>query len=327
MIMARFWMKVLLVGILGGSVAIAQQEKTVNVALQATGTFSWVVHAMEYFGIDKEMGLDIQAETYATKPATEIALRSGKADILVDDFVGVTAMRENNVPVVGVYPYSLATGGVVVPTDSDIKSIADLKGKTIGATGLDDKSLLILRALTLSKYDFDPQVDGETLAVAPPLMEELLAKGELDAALPYWHYVARMVATGQYKDLMETSAMLDELGLGTDLPLLIVVAREDMDADTLKTFLQAFVKTIDEMKTDDGVWQSILDNELYSLPDPSLFPSVRERWLKGIPQAWDQETIDGLVKLTEDLVKVGGADVVGVEKINADSFTTEYAPQ
>lgn len=312
--------------VLSMSVALAQEPKTVRIGLQASGTFSWVVFAMEYFGIDKELGITLESETYATKQANEIALRSGESDLVVDDFVGVAQMRSRGVPVRGVYPFSRATGGVVVPTDAGIAGISDLEGKTIGAASLDDKSLLILRALAVSKYGFDPQVKSNILAVSPPLMEELLGKGELDAAIPYWHFVPRMTASGQYTDLMQVSDMLTELGLSSDLPLLIMVARENMDPDLLKTFLRGFEETLTRMKDDDAVWDAILDNELYSLPNAALFPRVKQRWEAGLPERWDQATIDGLVGLTNDLVEVAGSDVVGIEEIDPTTFTTEFAP-
>ena len=305
----------------------AQEQRTVRIGLQASGTFSWVVHAMEYFGIDEELGLTLESETYATKQATEIALRAGDTDLVVDDFVGVAQMRSRNLPVRGVYPYSRATGGVVVPVDAGIETIADLAGKTIGAASLDDKGLLILRALAVSQYDFDPQTDSNVIAASPPLMEELLAAGELEVAIPYWHYVPRMTAGGDYKDLMQISDMLSELGLSSDLPLLMMVARDGMNPETLRTFLRGFDMALARMKQDDGVWASILENELYSLPDPALFPSVRARWEAGLPQTWTQETIDGIVTLTEELVAVAGAEVVGVETIDPAAFTTEFAPK
>lgn len=306
-------------------VAAAQEAQTVRIGLQASGTFSWVVHAMEYFGVAAEMGLAIESETYANKQATEIALRSGDIDVVVADFVGVVQMRSRNVPVRGVYPYSRATGGVVV--GEEVKTIADLAGKTIGAASLDDKSLLILRALSVSKYGFDPQTDSSVIAASPPLMEELLLQGELEVAIPYWHFVPRMTASGDYRDLIKVSEMLTELGLSSDLPLLVVVAHDGMDPAALRTFLRVFKTTLTRMQNDDGVWTSILDNELYSLPDPSVFPSVRRCWEAGLPEAWTQETISGLVELTEALVEVAGAEVVGVEAIDPAAFTTEFIPE
>lgn len=317
--------------LLGLGLAQAQDSEplTIRVGLQAAGTFSWVVHAMEYFGVDDEFGLSVEAETYATKQATELAIRAGDTDVVVDDFVGAVQMRERGVPVQAVWPFGKATGGVVVGADSGIASIADLEGKTIAAASLDDKSLLILRALTTSQYGFDPQVDGETLQAAPFLMQGLLEEGEIDAGIPYWHFVPRITHSGEFVDLMMVTEMLEEMGMRSDLPILVVVAREGADEEAVRRFLEAMIETQERMIADDmdGVWQSILDEELYSLPDEAAFPDVRDRWEAGLPEEWNEEMIDGLVTLVERLVDVAGPEIVGVDELPADAFTTRYSPQ
>lgn len=318
---------VVLMAVVAGA-AFAQGTITLKVGLESTGTFQWVVYAMQHYGLDKQYGIELQPQKYATKQASRLALQEGNVDIVVDDFIGVVQDRLNNIPVWAVYPYSKATGGVVVRADGPIHSIADLKGKTIAAASLGDKSLLILRALTTSKYGFDPQVDGKVLAASPPLMMQLLSSGKIDAAIPYWHFVARMVGTGDYRNIMNVTDMLGQLGMRTDLPILVVVAREKADPNGVRKFLAALKATEARMKADSmsGVWQDILDKGLYSLPDPSLFPSVRQRWEAGLPEAWNQDVIDGLVTLVNQLVSVAGADVVGVNELPPDAFTTQFAP-
>jgi NitT/TauT family transport system substrate-binding protein len=307
-----------------GSVVAQETAPTVRVGLEAVGTFSWVTFAMQHYGIDEELGIDIEATTYPTKQAKELALRAGDADVVVDDFVGVVLWRAQDIPAKAVYPYSLATGGIVVPVDSDIESVADLQGRTIAATNLRDKSLLILRALAVSQHGFDPQDASELVAAAPPLMEELLARGEIDAAIPPWHFVARMVGTGEFRELISTTEMLSELGLASNLPILVVAARDDMDDEVLRTYLRGLDMTIERMRQDDEIWDLILAEELYSLPDPSLFPDVVARWEADIPPAWDDEVIDGLAELVDRMVELAGAEVVGIEAFDYEAYTTEF---
>lgn len=318
-----------LVAVLASSVSAQEERMTIRVGQQAAGTFSWITHAMVYFGLDEKYNLEILEETYASKPATQLALQTGEVDVVVDDFVGAVQMRDAGVPVRGIWPFSAATGGLVVPVDSDIQSIADLQGRSIGTASLGDKAILILRALLISQYGFDPQADGQVLQAAAPLQQGLLESGELDAALPFWHFVARMEASGEFRDVQHVSEWLTELGFRNDLPILIVVGRDGADPEIIRTFLAAFVETVEMMRADsmDGVWQSILDAELYSLPDPSLFPAVRARWEAGIPPEWTDEMIDELVALVDQLVEAAGPDLVGIESISADAFTTEYNPE
>lgn len=315
--------------LLFGTALAAPQEQAapvIRVGVQATGTFSWVLHAMQHYGLAKRHGFQLHPEILASKSAARLALRGGKVDIMVDDFIGAEIMYAKNVPIHVIYPFSRVTGGVVVAADSEIESIADLEGKRLAAAALNDNSLLVLRILAREKYGFDPQVDSETLAAAPPLMESLLDKGSIDAAFPYWHHIARMVASGDYRELLSGVDMLQQLDLDTNLPLLVLVARDNLPAPEARNFIRALVATTDRMKTDDAIWRDIIDQGLYSLPDPSVFPAVRARWEAGLPSRWTQAEVDGLSRLTEQLIEVAGADILGIGKSRPEVYVTSLAP-
>lgn len=304
----------------------AQEPKTIRVGLQAGGTFSWVIYAIERFGIDKQLGIQVKEVTYPTKAATQLALRAGEVQVTVDDFIEAVRIQQQGIPARAVYPYSLVTGGVIVRADSPIKSVADLKGKTIAAQSLGDKSLLILRALAVYKYGFDPQKDSKVVAAAPPLMAELLRKGEIDAALPFWHFVARQVASGEARELISAVDMLKELGAPPDLPLLLIIARNDADTDTIERLLKAVQLANQRMKETDAFWQEILDKNLYALPDRSLMPAVRKRWESGLPKRWDAGVVVGLTNLVQRMVQVAGAEVVGVSRFDTRAYSTQFKP-
>jgi NitT/TauT family transport system substrate-binding protein len=319
-------MRLLLLAFVGLGLALAQEAKVVRVGLQAGGTFAWAVYAMERYGIAQGLGLRVEAKTYATKQAAEVALRAKEVHVVVDDFIGVVLARQTGLPVRAVYPFSRLTGGVVVKAESPIRTVADLRGKRIGASSLDDKSLLILRVLAVARYGFDPQKESRVLAVASPLMAELLKRGELDAALPFWHFIARMVATGEYRELVSNVQMLKELGLPTDLPLLLVVAREDADPEAIKLFIQGLRLAQERMKADETFWNELLDKGLYALPDRSLLPNVRQRWAQGLPTRWDAGVVVGLINLVQKLVQVAGPEVVGVRRLDPRAFALTVGP-
>jgi NitT/TauT family transport system substrate-binding protein len=157
-------------------------------------------------------------------------------------------------------------------------------------------------------------------------MAELLNRGELDAALPYWHFIARLVATGQYRELISNAQMLKELGLPTDLPLLLVVAREDVDSEALRHFLQGLKEAQERMRADEAFWSELLEKGLYALPDRTLLPSVRQRWAQGLPTRWDAGVVVGLTSLVQKLVQVAGAEVVGVKRLDPRAFALTVAP-
>src|SRR5690554_2272459 len=301
----------------------------VNAAMEATGTFSWIVHAMDYFGTAADNGIRVVGTSYASTQATEIALRSGEADVKVDDFLAPVLLRQAGIEASGIYPYATTVGGLLVPSHSDIQGVEDLEGRTITAGALRDKSILILRTLTISEYGFDVG-DSQVVQTAPPLMMELTASGEVDASLPLWYWVARMEAAGVAREIMSVADMLEQLGLPRNLPNLMVVARDDMPDELKTAFIAALQDTFEVMRNtpaDDPFWQTILDEGLYSLPDPSQFPQVIERWKAGTTSKWDQESIDGLVAMVERLVELAGPEAVGVESIDPAAYTTEFLPR
>lgn len=313
---------------LGPSARAQQATPVVRVGLQAGGTLSWVTFVIQRLGLDQARGIRVETTTYATKEATELALRAGETDIVVDDFAGVTTMRAHGIRVRAIYPFSLATGGVVVPVDSLIHTVADLRGKRIAVASLDDKSWLILRALSVARYGVDLQRAAEVQAAAPPLMVGLLARGDLDAAIPYWHFVARLVGTGRYRELISVAQMLGELNLPTDLPLLVIVARDgfvEQNPGGARAFLDAVREAWNRLSTDPTLWDAILAANLYRLDDRSLLASVRQRFIDGIPRGWDESTIRGLVSLVDSLVRVAGSELVGVPRLDPDAFTTALA--
>jgi hypothetical protein len=69
----------------------------------------------------------------------------------------------------------------MVPANSPIHSLADLKGKKIAVAGGPlDKSWLLLRGLTERRHGFDPAVAGEAVFGAPPLLTQKAEAGEVD---------------------------------------------------------------------------------------------------------------------------------------------------
>lgn len=308
--------------LLGGTAAA---QKTLNVGLQAGGTLSWVTFAIQKYGIDRDLGFRLNTTTYASKDATRVALRAGDAQVVVDDFLEVTLLRQKGFPVSAIYPFSLITGGVIVPAGSDIRTVADLKGQTLGVTSLTDKTLLILRAYT-RRQGFDVQSAAKVASVSSPLMEQFMNRGEIQAGIPFWHHGARMVSTGKFRTLISSAELLRGLGLPQNVPLLYLVARTDADPATLRLFLKAVSQANERMKTDPAFWTAMLDANLYALPDRSQLPALRTQWAAGLPKRWTAADLNATLLLTRRMIEVAGPDVVGLTRLDTRAFNTSYRP-
>ena len=94
------------------------------------------------------------------------------------------------------YPSSSTLGAVMVPANSPIKGIADLKGKKLAVAGGPlDKSWLLLQALA-RRSGVDLQEQATIVYGAPPLLFEKALQGETDATLTFWNFCAGLESKG-----------------------------------------------------------------------------------------------------------------------------------
>lgn len=297
-----------------------------RIGLEAGGTFTWVLRVMQRHGLDRRSGLTLQPTPFATKAAAEIALRGGGVDVKVDDWLFVSWARAQGLRVQAVDGFSRSVGGVVVRSDGPIRSIAHLRGRRIAVTSVGDKGYLVLRAVAAAQFGFDPQKESGVITAAPPLLNQLLERGDVDAIVQYWQFIPRLVATGRYRELVSTSALVRRIAPGADLPFLVLVATDDAitsRAAVLRAFLAALRESAALLGSRRDLWDELFDEGVLGVPDRTLIPGLMARYRAGMAGRWDQSTIDGLAKLTARLVEVAGPDIVGVPRLDPAAYNAQ----
>ena len=194
-----------------------------------------------------------------------------------------------------------------------MKSIEDLPGKTIAiAGGPVDKSWVILQAYYHAKT-------GESLADkitakygSPPLINELLASGQSQASLNFWHWNARAKIAGM-QELISVKEMMAELGVARTPPLLGWVFSEAnvrKKKTEIRAFLDASFDAKDALLNDDTVWDKIRDAMNVGDND-ALFIGLRDAYRAGIMTGYSQADVDAAAQSFALMAKYGGADLVG----------------
>ena len=188
--------RILAAAILFGGTAFAAAEELLVLGLQESGTVQWEIEAIRALGLDEKHGVTLEIRPLADSRAGQIALQAGAVDVILSDFTWVSAQRSQGSDFAMV-PHSLAVGGLIVPANSAIEKVEDLAGKTIGvAGGPVDKSYVVLQAYYAALTGSVLTNDAEARFGAPPLINELLASGGVDAGLNFWHWNARAKAAG-----------------------------------------------------------------------------------------------------------------------------------
>ena len=184
----------------------------IKLAVLKYGTVNWELNVIKEHKLDEKYNLNIDVTYLTNKNASAIALMSKAVDMIVTDWVWVSRQRDKGKDF-SLIPYSTAAGAIMVPKDSSIKNIEDLKDAQIGiAGGSIDKSWILIRAYTMKVYGYDLAKYIEPAYAAPPLINGMAQKGELDGALNYWNYTARLEALN-FRKIVSVEDILTEIGI------------------------------------------------------------------------------------------------------------------
>jgi len=275
------------------------------------GSVSWLIDTMRSEGIDKKHNLDLQVIEVANNPAAPVALLSGAADVIVSDWTWALRQRAKGDDL-KFAPYSSALGSVMVAKDSPIQSLADLAGKKIGVAGTGiDKSWILFRAYSRKVIGKDIANIAEPVFGAAPLVTEEFKNGRLDAVLNFWTYAARLKAAGA-RQLLTMADVVKGLGISPTPALVGFIWSEKAvqnAAVPVDTLLLAVNDTNAVLAKSDAAWERL--RPLIKPASDAELAAVRDYYRSGITGTWTAAETGAAEKLTNLLIELGDAELVG----------------
>lgn len=301
----------LLIAILLLYSACTFSANTLKMAVLQFGTVNWEVDVIKRHKLDQAQGFTLEAVKMAGKQATMVALQAGSVNLAVSDWIWVSRQRNEGRPYTFV-PYSTALGALVVPQGSEIRSLKDLPGKKLGiAGGPLDKSWLLLQALLYQDEKIELGKALTPVYAAPPLLNQQLKQGRIDAVLNFWPYVARLEAVGM-KQLIGVQEVSRGLGINSNVPFVGYVFDEPwakQNRKLIQGFILATIKAKQIMQTSDQEWELL--RPLMKAPDEATFIALRDGFRAGIPSSWGEQEYNDAKQLFDILFKLGGRKLVG----------------
>ncbi len=288
-------------------------SEEINIGLLKFGSVNWEMDIIEKNNLDKKNNINIKKKFFSSKNAASIALQGNAVDIIVTDWIWVSRQRAENRNYV-FYPFSMSVGGIMVKHDSEIINIEDLKDKKLGIAGSSiDKSWLLFRAYYNKKNNIDPKKYLKPIYAAPPLLNELILRNEIDAVLNYWHYNSRLKSKG-FREIISVEDILKNLGINTKIPAYGWVFSEEFAKNKktlIKNFLNASAEAKKIMLTSDSEWERIFP--LTNAKDRTTLINLRDAYRNGIPLNFGNDEIEETKKIFKILAKYGGRDLVGTK--------------
>ena len=264
-----------------GSLAQASPAPSVRVGALAFGTLGWELAIIRSRGLDQAQGIAIEATELASPEAGRIGLQGRSLDIVVSDWLWTARQRQQGQPL-SFAPFSTSHGALVVPRNSAVKDVADVRGQRLGIAGGGlDKNWLLLKTLAQQTQQLDLEKSATLSFGAPPLLNQQLEHGQLDAVLTYWNYAAKLEAQG-YRELLDGRQLQKRLGIDADVPVLGYVFREDWakaNPQAVDGFLKAAAEARQRICESDADWQQVVP--LTREPDSQAQAMLRRHYCAG----------------------------------------------
>ena len=299
-----------LISILLLSIISLQAQENLRIGVLAFGTVNWELDVLKHHNLDKKYGFDLDVVELASKNAQLVSLQSKDVNMIVNDWIWVNAQKTKGKNF-SFYPYSKATGTLLVNENSNINTLLDLKGKHLGiAGGVYDKTWLLFRAYSKSKYDIDLKDIVNPLFASAPILYKKMQDDSLQAAINFWHFNAKLESKN-IKALIEISEILKELDIQKDVSFVgwtFDTKFANENKDLINAFLKASKESKEILKNSDEEWNRI--KEQMSVKNDKEFEALKNGYKKGIIEEFDEESINDLQKVFKILLTEGGEKFV-----------------
>jgi NitT/TauT family transport system substrate-binding protein len=253
-----------------------------------------------YLGIEQgffeDRGLDVTLETAQGGAAIIPAVVSGQQEFGFSNNTSLLLGQAEDLPVRIVAPGSSSTSkegedfaGIVVPGDSDVKSAADLAGKSVAINTLNNISDTVVRESVRQDGGNPENIDFVELAF--PDMPAAVQEGRVDAAFVVEPFLA--ISEGQgARDIASAYAIPTP-----DLSVATYFTSEQMlqsDPETVDAFREAMIESQEYASENPDEVRQIITT--YTEIDEGL---VEQLTLPAFPSEVNQESIQVLADLAQ----------------------------
>lgn len=226
--------------------------------------------------LSKEMGMKVKGFTATNYVSVVEGFGSGNVDFgLIPPFASILAHEEfQATPILVVVKKNGATtykSQLLVKSDSDIKSISDIKGKKVAFVEPGSTSGYLFPAALLKENGIDLEKDIEYLyAGGHDKALQLLLNGDVDVAATFAD--ARSRYKDEFPDALDTTRVLTYT---EDIPGVSVTVSSKMDKDLVKKLQDAMIKIAADEKG-KALLQNLFDIHGFAETDIDDYEIIRK---------------------------------------------------
>jgi len=281
----------------------------------------------EGLGYFKEEGLDVELLNEAAGVDAENEMLAGVVQGVVGFYDHCVDLQTKGKYVESVVQFSQAPGEVelVSSLHPEIKSMADLRGKSLGVTGLGSSTnflsqyLMVKSGVPLGEFSTIPVGAGTTFIAA-------MTQDKIQAGMTTEPTISRLLKTGQARVLIDMRSIeKTKAALGGTYPaasLYMPTEWVEKNKPTVQKLANAFVKTLKYINTHSAA-------EITDKMPKDFYVSDKEGYVKALADGKSMFTADGVMPAggPETVLSVLSAFSKNVKGKTVDlskTYTTEF---
>jgi NitT/TauT family transport system substrate-binding protein len=291
------------------------------------GAQDFVDFVMENHGMLDQVGLKAEKVKSLSPANLHLMVAERQVDIGFGGFTTMATARAEGKDIVVIYGVFSPVNMVFVPKNSSIHSLKNLKGKKLGVFGGPGSTTFTFLSVIGRKWnDIDLSKESMLVSAPGPALIELLAKGDIDAALLGTTETIQMAAQDRFRVLVDLS---DEYQshTGSHAPAHVTVVTNEAFAkdhsDVVRDYLKAYKAATQYVHGHPEVWDEYAATIMMN--DPKERALLAAKMGPNIVENWDAGQIaiqNDYLKLVHDLL---GDNVL--KTIPADLIRNSYNPQ
>lgn len=212
------------------------------------GTVIWIGYGPYYVAdaldLYKKSGFKVSLQVFSDPALIPPAIEGGAVDggmLTYDQVIGQVAKGSTQRVV---SPIDYSAGGDAIVASTDIKKVADFKGKKVGFNPLSPSDFLLSYALKVNKLT---EKDVQPVNMTPEAIPAAMASGALPIGVTYEPSVSQILALEGGKKYHVVYSSKDAPGLIADV---LVFKQEVIKTrpDVVKALIQGYIDGLDYMK-------------------------------------------------------------------------------
>jgi NitT/TauT family transport system substrate-binding protein len=301
--------------------ASAQEPIPVRFGVNSSGGQSEVLDAIKAYNLDRKYGFAVR-EIDLTAPGQQyVMFRADAIDVSPGTVVDLLRQRKAGVALQAFHGFQGYNNYIVVKPQSPIRSFADLKGKRMGEFGTTFLDWLILRAAGKKAYGFDIEQDATLVQGTPPLLNQLMARGEVDAMLQFSSLTLGPIKAGEQRLVIDVPGLMRTAGFNPNAFNSNWNVAERWNAahpGALRRLSAMIDEAYAKLKSDDTLWPAIAAK--IGFTDPAVVVAYRNLAHREDNPPYNRSLIAATQTLIDAIGAIAGNTAVGFTSVDPGAF-------